>query len=88
MDVPSIITKEQRSILIGEDTYPVIGAVSASHCIVNLGPERKVNPGDVATLIGPDNPVIQPNHLANVSGSSVYDILMHLNPNLPKFIVQ
>ena len=75
-------------ILIGQETYPVIGAVSASHCIVNIGPERKVNPGDVATLIGPDNPVIQPNHLANVSGSSVYDILMHLNPNLPKFIVQ
>ena len=75
-------------ILIGDDTYPVIGAVSASHCIVNLGPEGKVNPGDVATLIGPDNPVIQPNHLANVSGSSVYDILMHLNPNLPKFIIQ
>jgi alanine racemase len=72
-------------ILIGGETYPVIGAVSASHCIVNLGSERKVNPGDVATLIGPDHSAIEPNYLANVSGNSVYDILMHLNPNLPNF---
>ncbi|MFU8814301.1 MAG: alanine racemase [Pseudomonadales bacterium] len=70
-------------ILIGARTYPVIGFVSASHCIVEIGPERLVEPGAVATLIGPDHPDIHPNEIANRSGRSVYDVLMHLSAQLP-----
>jgi alanine racemase len=70
-------------ILIGERTYPVIGFVSASHCIVEVGPERSVEPGAVATLIGPDHPDIHPNEIATRTGRSVYDVLMHLNPLFP-----
>jgi alanine racemase len=74
-------------ILIGERLYPVIGAVSASHCIVELGDQTTVRVGDVATLLGPDAPEIQPNALAMATGTSVYDRLMHLNPGLPRVVV-
>ena len=73
-------------VLIGNEVFPVIGAVSASHCIVALGDENKVNVGDVATLIGPDHFSIEPNAVSKVSDVSVYDILMHMNPRLPKYI--
>jgi alanine racemase len=72
-------------ILIGERTYPVIGFVSASHCIVEIGTGKTVEPGEVATLIGPDHPDIHPNEIATRTGRSVYDILMHLNPLFPGY---
>ena len=74
-------------MLIGGRLYPVIGAVSASHCIVELGDETTVRVGDVATLLGPAAPEIQPNPLAIATGTSVYDRLMHLNPTLPRVVV-
>ncbi len=73
-------------VLINGKTYPAIGAVSASHTIIEFGDEPGARIGDVATLIGPDDPAIHPNALADASGSSVYDILMHLNPTLPKVL--
>ena len=80
-------------VLIGERTYPVIGAVSASHCIVeigaaeNVGGDSPVRVGDVATLLGPDHPDVDPNELARVTETSVYDRLMHLSPSLPRVVV-
>jgi alanine racemase len=65
-------------VLIGGRTYPVIGAVSASHTIVELGDEAGVAIGDIATLVGPDHPDILPNTLAERAEISVYDVLMHL----------
>ena len=41
----------------------------------------------LATLLGPDDPAIEPNRLAAASGTSVYDILMHLSPSLPRQVV-
>ncbi len=73
-------------ILVNGTLYPAIGAVSASHTIIEVGEEPDVSIGDVATLLGPDDPAIRPNALAEVSGS-VYDVLMHLNPGLPKVLV-
>ena len=73
-------------ILVNGTLYPAIGAVSASHTIIEVGEEPDVSIGDVATLLGPDHPAIKPNALAEVSGS-VYDVLMHLNPGLPKILV-
>jgi alanine racemase len=70
-------------VLIGERLYPVIGAVSASHTIVEVGDEKTVEQGDVATLVGPDRPEIQPNTVAERAGISVYDVLMHLSARLP-----
>lgn len=70
-------------ILVGGRTYPVIGFVSASHCIIEVGAERTVETGDIATLIGPDHPDIHPSEISDRTGRSVYDVLMHLAPWLP-----
>ncbi|MEE8572910.1 MAG: alanine racemase [Gemmatimonadota bacterium] len=78
---------EGARILIGAKTYPVIGAVSASHAIVELGPETTVVVGDVATFLGPDAAEIDPNWLSAETGVSIYDIFMHLNPLLPRVVV-
>ncbi len=75
---------EGAQVLIGGRLYPVIGAVSASHTIVEVGEEPTVAIGDVATLVGPDHPEIHPNAVAAATGRSVYDILMHLSPSLPR----
>ena len=72
---------------MGGRLYPVIGAVSASHCIVEVGAERTVSVGDVATLVGPDDDAVHPNAVAAATGRSVYDVLMHLNGSLPKVLV-
>ena len=74
-------------VLIGGRLNRVIGAVSASHTIVEVGEEPTVRVGDVATLVGPDAPDIEPNRLADAIGVSPYDILMHLNPSLPRVAV-
>ena len=74
-------------VLINGDTYPVIGAVSASHTIVEVGEEQRVRIGDVATLLGPEHDDIHPNNVAAATDTSVYDRLMHLNPLLPSVIV-
>lgn len=74
-------------VLVGDKVYPVIGAVSASHTIIEVGEKESVKIGDIATLLGPDHKEIHPNHISTVSGSSVYDLLMHMNPGLPKKIV-
>ncbi len=71
-------------VAIGRRLFPVIGAVSASHTIVELGDERLAEVGDVATLVGGDDPAIHPNEIAKRAGISVYDVLMHLNPELPR----
>jgi len=74
-------------VLIGQETYPVIGTVSASHTIVELGADPTAAVGDVATLIGPDVPEIDPNWLSAETGVSVYDVFMHLNPLLPRVVI-
>ncbi len=74
-------------IMIRGSLYKVIGAVSASHTIVELGSEKTAEIGDDAVLTGPDDPAILPNTVAERSGTSVYDVLMHLNARLPKRIV-
>lgn len=73
--------------VVNGTAYPIIGAVSASHTIIELGSEPSVSIGDVATLLGSEDEAIYPNRLAANSDTSVYDILMHLNPNLPKTVI-
>jgi len=74
-------------VLVNGRLYPVIGAVSASHTILEVGEEQSIKVGDLATLVGPDHPEIHPSHISTAVGVSVYDILMHMNPRLPKVIV-
>lgn len=74
-------------VLIGDQIYPVIGTVSASHTLVALGPETSIKVGDVATLVGPDHPAIHPNEVAARAGWSEYNMFMHLNPLLARHVV-
>lgn len=78
---------EGARVAIGGATYPVIGAVSASHTIVEVGEERTVEVGDVATLMGGPTEAVHPNVVAEASGASVYDLFMHLDPTLPRIVV-
>jgi len=83
---PSGATKGCQ-VLIGEQLYPVIGTVSASHTIIALGASTSVKVGDVATLVGPDHPAIHPNEVAKRAGWSEYNMFMHLNPLLKRIQV-
>lgn len=74
-------------VAIGGTTYPVIGAVSASHTIVEVGDEPAVAVGDVVTLVGAGHADVNPNEVARRSESSVYDRFMHLSPSLPRYVV-
>jgi alanine racemase len=74
-------------VRINAQLYPIIAVVSASHCIVNLGPaEPRVRPGDVATLFDWQEGS-RPEDVSEACGASVYDLTMHLNPLLPRRIV-
>lgn len=74
-------------VFVNGIVYPVIGAVSASHTIIELGDNPLVKIGDTGILFGPDHPEIHPSHVSTVTGVSVYDILMHMNAKLPKVLV-
>jgi alanine racemase len=74
-------------VLLGEQLYPVIGTVSASHTIISLGATTSVKVGDVATLVGPDHPAIHPNEVAKRAAWSEYNMFMHLNPLLKRIQV-
>jgi alanine racemase len=72
--------------LIGARLFKVIGAVSASHTILELGSEPVVRVGDIATLMGPGNDAIHPNEVASRSGTSAYDRFMHLSAGLRRTV--
>jgi alanine racemase len=75
-------------VLIRDRLFPVIGGVSASHCVVKIGDHRAVAVGDEVVLMGPDNPILEPSAMAQALGVSVYDLLMHVNPSLPRIVVE
>ncbi|MCC3860762.1 alanine racemase [Pseudemcibacter aquimaris] len=73
-------------VRIGDTNYPVIASVSASHTLVEIGPEEAVKAGDEATFFDWRDGS-RPEDASAASGASVYDMIMHLNPTLPKRIV-
>ena len=73
-------------VRIGGSLYPIIASVSASHTIVEIGAERRVEIGDEVTLFDWTEGS-RPEDLAAACGASVYDLTMHLNPSLPRRIV-
>lgn len=83
--LPRVAAKGGR-VRIGSNLYPLIASVSASHSIVELGPEPRVAVGDVASLFDAREGS-RPEDLAAACGSSVYDLTMHLNPLLPRRVV-
>jgi len=66
--------------------YPVVASVSASHTIVEIGPERRVEAGDEVVLFDHQDGS-RPEDVAAACGASVYDLTMHLNPLLPRRVI-
>lgn len=83
--LPRVAAKGGR-VRIGGALYPIIASISASHTIVEIGPERRVEIGDEATMFD-WTPGSRPEDLATACGASVYDLTMHLNPLLPRRLV-
>jgi alanine racemase len=83
--LPRVAAKGGR-VRIGGSLYPLIASVSASHSIVEIGPEPRVAVGDVATLFDAQEGS-RPEDLAAACGSSVYDLTMHLSPLLPRRVL-
>ena len=82
---PRIAAKGAK-VRIGDNLYPVIASVSASHCILEIGAEERVKIGDTATCFD-WQPGSRPEDVSQACGASVYDMTMHLNPLLPRRIV-
>lgn len=83
--LPRAAAKGGRVRIDGQ-LYPIVASVSASHTIVEIGRDPAVRIGDVATLFDWIDGS-RPEDLAAASGTSVYDLTMHLNPLLPRTVV-
>jgi alanine racemase len=71
------------NVRIGTRMYPVIASVSASHTILEIGPEPSVRIGDIATLFDWQEGS-RPEDVAAACGASVYDLTMHLGGHLSR----
>ncbi len=83
--VPRAAAKGAK-VRIGGELYPVVASVSASHSIVEIGTERRVEIGDVAAYFDWQEGS-RPEDVSAACGVSVYDLAMHLNPLLPRRLV-
>ena len=83
--LPRVAAKGGR-VRIGGALYPIIASVSASHTIVEIGTERRVEIGDEATVFDWTDGS-RPEDLGAACGASVYDLTMHLNPLLPRRVL-
>ena len=73
-------------VKIGGNLYPVVASISASHTIVEIGPEPRVKVGDVVTYFDGEEGS-RPEDVSVASGVSVYDLTMHLSALLPRRVV-
>ncbi|NHZ70910.1 MAG: alanine racemase [Proteobacteria bacterium] len=76
------------TVLVGETFYPVIAEVSSNHTIIEVGPHKTLEVGDIATLVGPDHDQITPETVARSSGlERDYWLTTKLNPLLTRVVV-
>ena len=75
---------EGARIRVGDDLYPVAGVFS-SHTLLEVGGEQTVMVGDVATVFDWRDGS-RPEDLAAATGTSAYNLIMHLSPLLPRRI--
>ena len=74
-------------MLIGGRLYPVVGSVNSAHTIVDIGPAKTIEVGDVATLMGPDDPAILPHTIADKTGVRFLRLIQKLNPRMPRRVL-
>jgi alanine racemase len=86
--VPRVLAKGAK-VRIGRTLYPIVASVSASHMIVEIGPadagQPPVKAGDPVTIFDWQDGS-RPEDISAACGASVYDLLMHLNPALPRIL--
>jgi alanine racemase len=75
------------SVLIRGRLFPVVSVVASAHVILEIGAEKAIELGDVATLIGPDDPAITSHAVAEKTGVGFYPLITKLSPFLPKRVV-
>lgn len=74
-------------VLINGRPYAVAGGVNSAHTVLDIGDEKTVEVGDIATLIGPDHPAVLPHTVAERTGLSFLRIIQGMNPRLPRRVV-
>lgn len=76
---------EKGEVIIQGRRYPIIAAVTANHTTVNITGSNGIKIGDEAVLIGKqgDNQITV-EQLADWVGTSVYKIVIGMNPLLPR----
>lgn len=74
-------------VLIADHLYPVVGSISSAHTIVDITEKPDVALGDVATLVGPDRPEIEPRTVARQAGIGHYALMSRLSALLPRKLV-
>jgi alanine racemase len=82
---PRVAAKGAKVRINGRQ-FPVIASVSASHTIVEVGPDPLVKAGDVATMWDWEEGS-RPEDVSAACSASVYDLTMHLNPLLPRRVL-
>lgn len=73
------------SVLIKRRRYPVIASVTSNHTLVEVGEEPRVQAGDEALLFGQSGTdAIDAHEVANLTNTSIYTLLIQMNPLLPR----
>jgi alanine racemase len=74
--------------LVNGRLYPILpGTVNSAHTVLDLGDATSVEVGDVATLMGPDNPAIHPEVVARNAGLSYFRMITAFKERMPRRLV-
>ena len=65
----------------------MVAGVNFAHTIVEIGAEKTVEVGDVATLIGADHQAIHPHTVAERTGTGFLRLIQGMNARLPRRVV-
>jgi alanine racemase len=74
-------------VLIKGSLYPVVAGPNSAHTILDIGAEKVVQVGDVATLIGPDHQAILPHTVSERTGVRFLALITKLNARLRRRLV-
>jgi alanine racemase len=77
----------KAQVLIRGRLYPIVSVISSTHTVVEIGDEKSIEVGDVATLIGPDDPAVAPHAVAAHAGVSFYSMITKMSALLPRRVV-
>lgn len=80
------VAATKAKVRVGERLYPIVASISASHTIVEVGPDKTVSIGDEVAIFD-WQAGSRPEDVSAACGASVYDLTMHLNPLLPRKMV-